>query len=1644
MSDNIDETKNVDDPNDPNDLQEVNQPVISEPMVTAPETTESVQVFEGAPIPQVNQTLPAEGVEPVVEVAAEVPEPAAAADAAAEIEASIAPAETIDASISDDSSEIEADLKDSDNKRLKFGHLQKAQTLNRMSSVVLADSDKFQAEKHARSNALTVYDNVLDQYMFRSVWDTKREEIGTYGVGIQLYFELLYYLGWCFLVMSVLNLPVMMISYFGDFAGTTASYFAKTTIGNIGICGTYGELCTSYEDIIYRSLWDITDTALPSYITSHMQWILRDATMVFGILDGFSVLIILVLVIHFGRKIVKRVVKENDAEYVTAGDYAVQVKYLPKKLEEAAPAAGNGTEENGTISYEHTDYAELLKAHINGLLGPNAVAEVTLVRDYQRSVAVFIEIGEIKAEIRELRAQKIDADEKKIKKLDKMIDKKMKLFEKKKDALKSQREVLDIEKEIVTAYVILQTTEYRDKLIFDYRWAAFSSIFRFFQSKKFRFLSKYKITMVAAPEPSDVFHENLDLPKKEKFWRRLLTFCMSFIILIICSGAIIYVQHFKASLTSSTDDDSKIWVITRNTAGEDGSCFTACEIELFSDKYCSDTTILTTSTVFDSSGNIDSSRRLLDQMGISDSVSGSTASSVCSSTGLWYPSGQCKTVSSDSSSATGCTSDAIWAVIDSVIGCGDSFWTDVNCYYTALQSSVSPSIQSCSASIVDSTIGKDMYTVIEWIEILAEQETATSGLTSCSSTDLDSLLAASPACKTLTVIDGSQLFCECYSDIIGGSSSMFTAATTCDTYGSTVLGMLSLWAETHTVLSDRMKLACYDNTYVAETTEYRFWIQNLQDSYTFTSSTGSSTVSYLTTDVADSNSYKYTRVGVIGSDAATVASDFYTEATGVATAVDSVYTQVVPTCDSSTQTRCSVSRECISSSRVCDGIPDCAMTWTGYSSDETSTCVSDTANTETSSQTTKSKFLCSNGDYIEDVYWCDGVDDCSDGSDETGSTCSTLKSLRSSSGTPSSSEWVGFRLEDSDAVKCMKYATASIVQANNTANSILRLHHCDEGVVFRNGQVVLRDPFKMCRPVTTVGFDFSEYLDYTNIVYPTDWIRSYLYTAKQSGSNTECSSDDDCTLTNQACYAVTTEYSSTGYLCKFKKASVYNKAKLTYQSSSCPSNVPIAIATARAVYRSFTDSSTSVLDEKGLLSDLTYQCYCSQQLSYSITNDPSYLIPPYTSDSQVICKLYLEQQIIDKIIVVASIVSVSVLNFVLQHVMLYFAKYEKHESLSAKVFSEMRKLFLVLFVNTAVIVLIININLQSISSYTLIGLGNGNYSDFTSSWFVIVGAGFAVTIVVQTCTMTFMPLLTSSLMRVCRKRSARHIKTQEILNTAYEYPDFSLSMRLAQCTMIVFACLLYSSGVPFLNILAFFYFLVAYWVDKYVLLRYSKIPPQYNQDMVLFISNGMVFAVLLHSCFAIWMFSNQQVFPADFIATAVETWFNQNVDQELYYDYVTGDSSPETLADFGQYISWRIVDGLRKSSIGNLAVVVICIVYLSGDFIVARYRAMRQFFRKCFGIVSVDRSSSETREAAKLSFNDALPEMKRLRTLSSYAIGNNPNYQKAFKAITLLDKEAKQNRIFKSKTGTKVFGTSTSLPKVGTSANLESVAEDEQ
>lgn len=195
----------------------------------------------------------------------------------------------------------------------------------------------------------------------------------------------------------------------------------------------------------------------------------------------------------------------------------------------------------------------------------------------------------------------------------------------------------------------------------------------------------------------------------------------------------------------------------------------------------------------------------------------------------------------------------------------------------------------------------------------------------------------------------------------------------------------------------------------------------------------------------------------------------------------------------------------------------------------------------------------------------------------------------------------------------------------------------------------------------------------------------------------------------------------------------------------------------------------------------------------------------------------------------------------------------------------MLKVFIALFVNTALVTLLVNADFGRAGDFLPSFILNGNFKDFTRSWYTNVGATITLTMLISIGSPHLVTLLiVCPLKALKRKYCWKKHKTQHELNTAFLGAEFDMATKASQITNVIFTCFLYSGGMPLLNAVCCLTLLCVYWTDKYLLLRFYRRPPYYSEKINAKIVEMMPLAVFFHACFSFYMYGTETIFPRGF------------------------------------------------------------------------------------------------------------------------------------------------------------------------------------
>jgi hypothetical protein len=257
------------------------------------------------------------------------------------------------------------------------------------------------------------------------------------------------------------------------------------------------------------------------------------------------------------------------------------------------------------------------------------------------------------------------------------------------------------------------------------------------------------------------------------------------------------------------------------------------------------------------------------------------------------------------------------------------------------------------------------------------------------------------------------------------------------------------------------------------------------------------------------------------------------------------------------------------------------------------------------------------------------------------------------------------------------------------------------------------------------------------------------------------------------------------------------KTKLERQFGR-PSNCPVGV-TKDDVVDDELQKQIGLVPYKALV-----ECYCKNILvehSYSFMTREAFF-NPVTQSTHLYCKTWATSFISTQVLSCLSVVMVVCVNVLLARILNTLVAMEKHHTQSGQVVSRITKVFLAQFCNTAILLVIINANLNYFfddSTANGIGLGSlsifsGKYADFSPAWYADVGVSLMLTMVVNTFSPHVYVVMNYLSLKWRRFRDRGYSRdfsltkqdTQRDLEALYRGPKFDLAARYAQSLTSIF------------------------------------------------------------------------------------------------------------------------------------------------------------------------------------------------------------------------------------------------------------------
>mmetsp|Transcript_22060 Transcript_22060/g.21240 ORF Transcript_22060/g.21240 Transcript_22060/m.21240 type:complete len:481 (+) Transcript_22060:2146-3588(+) len=290
-------------------------------------------------------------------------------------------------------------------------------------------------------------------------------------------------------------------------------------------------------------------------------------------------------------------------------------------------------------------------------------------------------------------------------------------------------------------------------------------------------------------------------------------------------------------------------------------------------------------------------------------------------------------------------------------------------------------------------------------------------------------------------------------------------------------------------------------------------------------------------------------------------------------------------------------------------------------------------------------------------------------------------------------------------------------------------------------------------------------------------------------------------------------------------------------------------------------------------------CYCLEQFNLINikVNDIVF------DDGEKWCRDWLQiYTLVNSFTYIISL-GISTVNVILKIILRYVSRLERAHTKTQETYSSMVKLFAVQYINTGIIILVVNLNLGIYIDW--FPIFSGRYREFSVDWYRVVGSTLTLTMILNIFTpyLSYYGWLFLNVTKRCcdRRCSCDEKRTKKIIQKDYEDmyigPEFLMEFRLSQILTNNFVTITYSAGIPFLYMVQFSSLFITYWLDKMLFLKYYKKPPSYDVNLTLDSIKLLKYAVLIHFIIGFIMYSNSTILSSRFYENSdFFTFINSN------------------------------------------------------------------------------------------------------------------------------------------------------------------------
>jgi hypothetical protein len=274
-------------------------------------------------------------------------------------------------------------------------------------------------------------------------------------------------------------------------------------------------------------------------------------------------------------------------------------------------------------------------------------------------------------------------------------------------------------------------------------------------------------------------------------------------------------------------------------------------------------------------------------------------------------------------------------------------------------------------------------------------------------------------------------------------------------------------------------------------------------------------------------------------------------------------------------------------------------------------------------------------------------------------------------------------------------------------------------------------------------------------------------------------------------------------------------------------------------------------------------CYCIQKLNRLTLvegNTGAALSSLLKTDSDV-CSVWLEASAVGAGWSVAGSMLIAVVNGILGVTISAKSKTSRPASVSEKD----TQIFLIFLIaqmfNSIVLTVFINAKINMFDLESI-----GDYPDFSRAWFASAGSALTSTMLILAVSIHVLPLMKCLRFRIKRKRAlknAHKFVSQQELNDACVGPDYQIEYRLTSVLVPVTACIMFGTFLPLLYPIALLAVLLAFAVDKALIITFHKRPPSTDASIPMYATDALIISTCIRIALSCWIFSIDSMFVSE-------------------------------------------------------------------------------------------------------------------------------------------------------------------------------------